>query len=69
MMKLFMVLYILGTVQGSVGPLPYDEPECQRRVAEIRLECRNNPAVPYTCADVAMKCERHPSHPEIEPMP
>ena len=34
-MKIWAVLYIMGTVGAAVGPLPYDTAECKRRIVEL----------------------------------
>ncbi|QNH72159.1 hypothetical protein P11VFA_004 [Rhizobium phage P11VFA] len=35
-MKLFMILYTMGQIGGTAGPLPYDINECKQRAAALQ---------------------------------
>jgi hypothetical protein len=66
--KLWMVIYLAGQIVGTVGPLPYDEPECVRRVVDKMAGADHSVTTPegYTIHDVRLVCEWHderPSHP------
>lgn len=67
-MKLFMVIYIVGQIGGTVGPLPYGMEECQRRAAEMWLDGKPDVRTPegFTRDDVAFKCEFHDQRPDNE---
>ena len=62
-MSLFLVIYILGKVGGTVGPLPYGADECKTRAAEMVAEARDNPASKIRLADVRIVCEFHAVRP------
>ena len=65
-MKLFMVIYVSGLIGGTIGPLPYDETECERRAVRLMNLCDpTKTAHGRTCADIRFKCERHNSRPVI----
>lgn len=62
-MKLFMVIYVGGLVGGTIGPLPYDMDECERRMAEIS-EGKDDALRKYS---VTFACEFHNERPKGDP--
>lgn len=70
-MNLFVVFYILGVSIASVGPLPYDMVECQKRVLEVTPKVDPNMPVPggYKLKDLNIICEFHHDRPSIKDPP
>ena len=72
-MKLFMIIYVMGSVGGYAGPLPYDMVECQKRAAVYESNLRTAFKV-YGDAigedippdDIKMSCEFRKEAPIIE---
>jgi len=50
MTKLFLIIVHLGAVGGTVGPLPYDMAECNRRAAEMTEQTAKAWSDPATAA-------------------
>ncbi len=66
-MKLFFIIYVLGKVVGTVGPLPYSLEECKSRAVEAKAVMKTD-ATPkgVKLADVTFACELHDTRPAIE---
>jgi hypothetical protein len=66
-MSIYLVVYIAGLVGGSIGPLPYDMAECQRRAETYNAEQGTDHVSPqgWSRDDVLFVCERHSKRPEI----
>ena len=68
-MRLYIVIYLAGLVGGTVGPLPYDEAECERRVSAQMASLDRGVTTPsgYTADDVDLRCEWHTERPILNP--
>jgi hypothetical protein len=64
--SLYVVIYSLNQVGGSIGPLPYDMNECQERAAAIYESLDANKAAEdgITRKDVRLACEFREVRPE-----
>ena len=69
-MKLWIVIYVVGKIGATVGPIPYDESECWVRAAQSWSELDDKVVTEqgYTKDDVQFKCEWHAERPEHDPM-
>lgn len=75
--KLWMVIYVGSHVGGSVGPLPYDMAECERRSLEMNAKIdreKDKPEViakmqaagiPADKRNLKFVCEEHITRPAI----
>jgi hypothetical protein len=63
--KLFMVIYIVGKIGGTVGPLPYGIDECEIRAADMLAGLDKTVVTPegHRASDVEFKCEWHAQRP------
>jgi hypothetical protein len=57
MAKLYIVIRVAGLIGGTVGPLPYDQAECERRIAEFNAKAEGH---------AAFTCEFHTERPKLE---
>lgn len=56
---LFVVIYTQGgQIGGTIGPLPYDLPECESRISEL------NAVSKLKRADLVFRCEEHKTRPK-----
>lgn len=65
-MKLYIVIYLTGAIIGSVGPLPYDEKECQRRTVS-ELSTISDALSGDAMMGLRMECEWHAVRPPNDP--
>lgn len=56
-MSLYIVIYAGLLIGGTVGPLPYDMAECQRRIAEFNVKTAGS--------EMRFTCEWHAKRPQI----
>lgn len=56
-MKLWLIIVVWNTVGGVIGPLPYDEAECQSKADEATEKFE---AVPENRLGFQFVCERRP---------
>jgi hypothetical protein len=63
---LWMVIYFMGQIGGTVGPLPYDIDVCRERAVEIMAKA-NDVVTPsgHSKKDVKFVCEFHNERPVI----
>jgi hypothetical protein len=68
-MKLYIVIYLAGLIGGTIGPLPYDMEECQRRVAAEMAQVDPTITTPngFSAKDVRLACEWHEVRPGTQP--
>lgn len=66
--KLYILIYIAGHVGATVGPLPYGEEECSRRIAEeyAQIDSTIVTADGFSKKDIRYACEWHAERPKIE---
>lgn len=59
-MKLWLIIYNMGFIGGTIGPLPYDMKECLERVIPYQQAAKeyNKPLI--------FKCEYHEKRPELK---
>jgi len=74
-MKLWIAISVLGKIAAVVGPLPYDEHECQRRVIEASAGLDGDATfpimidgieVPVTGRDIKSACVYSETPPKIQ---
>lgn len=56
-MKLFLIVWYYGTIGATVGPLPYDQAECEKR-AEALIAADPQPGG-------VLECSYHEKRPEL----
>jgi hypothetical protein len=63
--NLWIVIRLKGDIGGTVGPLPYDIDECQRRASELTENADQHVVTPqgYSVKDVSITCEFHEQRP------
>lgn len=67
MLKLWVVLYVAGSVQGTWGPLPYGLAECWDRTAVMMLDLRERSAKHgVDVSEWRLACEYHGVRPALE---
>lgn len=59
-MKLWFVIYNMGLIGGTVGPLPYDMKECIERAIPYQQAAKENGI------SLTFKCEYHEKRPELK---
>lgn len=68
-MPLWMVLAILGTVEATVGPLPYGLEECESRAAafqeDARAELKASPGMEVSPGDLFVFCLAREDRPQL----
>ena len=66
MPKLWIVIYLVGEIAGTVGPLPYAIDECEKRA--VTTQNQFDPLVllqeGYLPGDLQFKCEWHIVRPQ-----
>jgi len=62
-MKLYIVVYLAAEIAMTIGPVPYDETECRRRVEEKMVEVRQSEGYRKDPDAVWIKCEWHHTRP------
>lgn len=62
MMMLWIMVYVAGTLGGTIGPLPYGMDECQHRAAEETTAMRRHV---FPASHVTFVCEWHARRPEL----
>lgn len=68
-MKLYIVIYMAGLIGGTVGPLPYDEAECRRRIDALTAQIDPTITTPegFSSKNVRFACEWHAVRPNNQP--
>lgn len=61
--SLYVVIYVYGLIGGTIGPLPYDEQECFKRVAKLEQTAIEK-SQDRTIDHIKFRCEFHTSRPK-----
>jgi hypothetical protein len=67
MSKLYILIFLSSNLVGTIGPLPYDMPECLERAAD-KMAAINSDAMKREVArvnDLELKCEFHQERPKL----
>jgi hypothetical protein len=73
--KLYIVIYVIGKIGGTVGPLPYDITECEHRVVELLKDIKPTRPLDESeqlgvdeikPSDLRVVCEYHDIRPQNE---